>query len=202
MKHLKKFNEISEYDTFKNSSDYILPNVSYIVEDNSVCFENETKKEQYFPNNTIIYTSKWQLTETSDVSNSKTGYPGLYTNGFSNDGKLLTIVNHMFTKNDGESYGIGVIEFDGDVTSIDYRAFNETEIVTLELPSTVRVLAKEAIYECAMLTSITSYAELAPSVDSSSFTSISDYGVLYYPKESDYSSWMKYLPGGWTAKDI
>ena len=47
MKHLKKFNEISEYDTFKNSSDYILPNVSYIVEDNSVCFENETKKEQY-----------------------------------------------------------------------------------------------------------------------------------------------------------
>lgn len=38
MKYLKKFEVASEYDAFKNSEDYILPNVSYIVADNNVMY--------------------------------------------------------------------------------------------------------------------------------------------------------------------
>lgn len=38
MKHLKLFNDVASYDAFKNGEDYILPNVSYIEETESVEF--------------------------------------------------------------------------------------------------------------------------------------------------------------------
>ena len=38
MKYLKKFNVASEYDVFKESEGYILPNVSYVVENERVNF--------------------------------------------------------------------------------------------------------------------------------------------------------------------
>ena len=194
MKYLKKFNAISEYDTFKNSYDYILPNVSYIVEENSVHFENETKKEQNFPNNTIIYTGKGWLTETADVSDSKNGKSGLYIYGFSGkNGDLLEIVNHTFNKNDNDDYGVGTIEFNDDITRMGNRAFNQTSCATLELPSTVEQLNKEAIYKCTGLTSITCYAETAPYINSDTFFGSNAITQLYYPKGSDYSEWLSVL---------
>jgi hypothetical protein len=39
VKHLKKFNTATEYDQFKSGSDYILPNVSYILGSEKVEFE-------------------------------------------------------------------------------------------------------------------------------------------------------------------
>jgi hypothetical protein len=38
MKYLKQFKQVSEYNAFKESEDYILPNVSSIVETESVEF--------------------------------------------------------------------------------------------------------------------------------------------------------------------
>lgn len=38
MKYLKYFEQASAYETYKNGSDYILPNVSYIVETEDVAF--------------------------------------------------------------------------------------------------------------------------------------------------------------------
>lgn len=39
MKHLKKFQTNSDYQTFKGSSDWITPNISVIVEDDTIMFE-------------------------------------------------------------------------------------------------------------------------------------------------------------------
>lgn len=36
MKYLKQFKQTSEYEVFKESEDYVLPNVSYIEEGNKV----------------------------------------------------------------------------------------------------------------------------------------------------------------------
>lgn len=36
MKYLKRFSENSQYETFKNGSDFITPNVSFVIEDNLV----------------------------------------------------------------------------------------------------------------------------------------------------------------------
>lgn len=39
MKHLKLFNDTVSYETWKNSEGFVLPNVSYVVENNSVSYE-------------------------------------------------------------------------------------------------------------------------------------------------------------------
>jgi hypothetical protein len=39
MKHLKLFNDSASYDTWKNSEDYVTPNVSYVVEGNFVDYK-------------------------------------------------------------------------------------------------------------------------------------------------------------------
>ena len=36
MKYLKKFETEAEYEAYKNSADFIIPNVSYITSNNSV----------------------------------------------------------------------------------------------------------------------------------------------------------------------
>ena len=45
MKHLKKFNTTTEYDQFKAGDQYILPNVSFVVE-SGVAF-NPTEVEKW-----------------------------------------------------------------------------------------------------------------------------------------------------------
>ena len=39
MKHLKLFNDTASYEAWQNSEGYILPNVSYVIENNSVSYE-------------------------------------------------------------------------------------------------------------------------------------------------------------------
>jgi hypothetical protein len=39
MKYIKKFDTITEYDQFKSGSEFVLPNVSFVVENKSVEFE-------------------------------------------------------------------------------------------------------------------------------------------------------------------
>ena len=45
MKYLKYFQEDSEYTEYKNSSDYVLPNVSYVVSSESVFFNPNSANE-------------------------------------------------------------------------------------------------------------------------------------------------------------
>jgi hypothetical protein len=39
MKHLKLFNDTASYEAYKNSEDYVLPNVSYVEETKGVSYE-------------------------------------------------------------------------------------------------------------------------------------------------------------------
>ena len=48
MKYLKKFNETNEYDSFKSSDAYILPNVSFVVNANTVMFSPARKADITF----------------------------------------------------------------------------------------------------------------------------------------------------------
>ena len=38
MKYLKYFNLTSDYEAYKNGSEFIAPNVSYVVDNNIVCY--------------------------------------------------------------------------------------------------------------------------------------------------------------------
>lgn len=47
MKYLKLFKQVSEYETFKESEEYITPNVSYVVDSNEVMFAPAVKTLTY-----------------------------------------------------------------------------------------------------------------------------------------------------------
>lgn len=48
MKYLKQFKQASEYEAFKESEDYVTPNVSYIVEDGNINYEPHVYVEPPF----------------------------------------------------------------------------------------------------------------------------------------------------------
>ena len=48
MKHIKLFNETLEYDAFKTSDKYILPNVSFIKTDNKVLYDRIVPEEDMY----------------------------------------------------------------------------------------------------------------------------------------------------------
>lgn len=50
MKHLKKFNTTTEYDQFKSGSEFILPNVSFVVENTGVKFSPKATVKTVFYN--------------------------------------------------------------------------------------------------------------------------------------------------------
>ena len=71
MKYLKHFETKTQYESFKGSSDFVLPNVSYCVTENIVIFEN--KKENVFIqhiNGTLYTTKQWISNNfTNDLAN-------------------------------------------------------------------------------------------------------------------------------------
>ena len=59
MKYLKQFNQASEYEVFKESEDYVLPNVSYVV---------ETKGVSYAPKKAFKLRAKYNATPDNLVA--------------------------------------------------------------------------------------------------------------------------------------
>ena len=130
--YIKLFQNHTQYEAYKNSADYIRPNVSYCQDQNEVHYNYE------IPNNTIIYRASSKLNETTSNKNS-----GLHTNAFNE-----TITNHTFEN------GVGTIEFDNDVTSIGNYAFYNSGITNIIIPNTVTSIGGGAFTGCTSLTSV------------------------------------------------
>ena len=128
MKYLKYFQESSEYTEFKNSSDYVLPNVSYVVAANGIYYEAPA----VIPNNYIYYTSS--------------------------DGNIVEVNPDVFgaTLISNTYDDTGVLEFDGDVTSIGDTAFFKcTSLTSITIPDSVTTIGNNAFQGCSSLTSVT-----------------------------------------------
>lgn len=70
---------------------------------------------------------------------------GLHTNAFN-----VSITSHEF------SNGVGTITFDGEVTTIGFRAFYECDgLTSVSIPNSVTTIGERAFYGCSGLTSVT-----------------------------------------------
>ena len=135
-KYLKKFETTSAYTTYIGGNDKVLPNVSYVTDQNEVHYN---PIEPPLPNNIIKYEASAKLTETT---NRYIG--GLHTDAFN-----TTIKSHTFEN------GAGTIEFNDDVTSIGGYAFRSCSGMTsITIPNSVTSIGESAFNQCSGLTSI------------------------------------------------
>lgn len=78
---------------------------------------------------------------------------------------------------------------DSVVTIGDYCFRNQSNISALTLSSGLTSIGSGVFSACTDLLSITCNATTAPPVNNYTFSGISTGGTLYYPHDSDYSSW-------------
>ena len=77
------------------------------------------------------------------------------------------------------------------VRSIGDSAFQYQPIGTLELPSSVTSIGSNAFASCKFLNHIVCHATVPPSIQSNTFSGVTNYGTLIYPEGADYSSWLQ-----------
>ena len=118
---IKKFNNHNAYTAFTQTADFVKPNVSLCIQENEIHYNPIPPP---LPNNVIKYEASAKLTETTSDKSS-----GLHTNAFN-----TTIVSHTFEN------GVGTIEFEDDVTTMQGFAFFYTPITKLIMPNTVTTL--------------------------------------------------------------
>ena len=111
-------------------------------------------EEEVISNNMIKYYASEILPETI-VNNSN----GLHTNAFN-----TTITSHTFED------GVGIIEFEEDLTQIGSRAFYYcTSLTSITIPNSVTSIGDYAFSSCSALTSIT-IPDSVTSIGSSAFS--------------------------------
>lgn len=88
-----------------------------------------------------------------------------------------------------------------NVRSIGQSAFYYCNLTSIDIPSGVRNIYRDAFQECRSLSSITSNAMTAPYIEESTFQGVKAEGTLTVPSGSQgYCNWMGKLPGGWTIE--
>lgn len=103
-------------------------------------------------NNIITYSASEKLAETTSTG----GTSGLHTNAFSGASGQLTMTSHTFNN------GVGIIEFNGDITSIGkYAFYGCTSLTSIEIPDSVTSIGRYAFCMCDSLDTASKNAILA-----------------------------------------
>ena len=124
MKYVKKFDTHADYEVFRETEDFIKPNVSFCVDPGEV---HLTGHFNIKPNSFVYY---------SDVDMTDYSY-GIMLNRWGN----IEPISHSFEN------GVGTVEFNGNIEQIDRHAIHlSTDLDALVLPSTVQTLEDEFIY--------------------------------------------------------
>ena len=142
MKYLKYFETEAEYTAYKNGSDYVLPNVSYVEEINNV---------DYNPIETILVctVNVTDTTSATKVCNKTSGFTSMEVDGVLQD---TVTTEYAF-----DTVGEHTVKFElADTTSIGAAAFqNCTGLTSIVIPNTVTSIGAAAFRGCSSLTSIT-----------------------------------------------
>lgn len=184
-KYITKFATTSEYEAAGAGLDY--PNVSLITSDKSIKYV----KMKPIPNNQFTYYSTTKVVERHQDT-----APGFYPNGQMDQWNKWSanMISHTFEN------GIGIITFDGDITSIPgYNGFGgESNLTAIILPGTITSIDGYAFYSCTSLNSITIPAMTAPTIVGDSFKYVPSGGTLYVTTgATGYDNWMSQL-NNWT----
>ena len=167
MKHLKLFSTEAQYTAFKESSDFVLPNVSYAADNNIVYYNPYVEKE-------IRLICTYNVTDTTNstkVCENFSNFASMEVDGILLDSVTAeytfdTVGEHTveFTLKDtsiGNSafyycQGLTSVVIPDYVTSIGTSAFDSCYgLTSINIPDSVTSIGESAFYNCTGLTSIT-----------------------------------------------
>lgn len=113
MKYLKKFNTYSEYETFTGSTDFILPNVSYCVNEDGVHFSPIVIDPHEYVDLGLPSGTLWATENIKDANGNDLYFAWGETQGYTS-GQVGTVKNF-----DWENYEFG--------TPINLSKYNESD---------------------------------------------------------------------------
>lgn len=209
MKHLKLFETETQYESFKSGSDFVLPNVSLIEENERVVYNPFIEQKsciiraKFSPNADCMLA----IVDLSNVKSLKidgeevrfglTNYE-IWSEGEHNaEIELIdpTLINGVEYDDESGDIMRNAMFYDAEMES-------ETCLTSIIIPDSVKNIGNRAFANTTNLTEITCEAIIAPTIWMSTFDRISKTGVLKYPAGSDYSSWLNALGSGWTGVEI
>ena len=99
--------------------------------------------------------------------------------------------------------GLTYVTIGDGLTSVGEAAFYGCiGLSSVTIGSGVTSIGYVSFRDCKILSSITCYATTKPTLGADVFYNLPASGTLYLPNGSDYSSWLKKLPSGWTIQYI
>lgn len=198
MKHLKLFETSAQYESFRNSEDYVLPNVSYVEETKGVAFNPNVAPAS--PNIVVHYNIPEGLVYSKICGN------------YAGDNITSMIVDGVEMDFDGyyefETYGKHTVEFIlDDKTTMPTGMFMDmllTIVEKIELPATLTDGAFSVNCNDSTVKEIIFNSKTAPSSIIWYRANVATYAdcVIKYPKGSDYSSIINSLPNNYTAVEF
>lgn len=198
MKHLNLFKTESEYNQFKDSEDYVLPNVSYVEETGEIGFNPYI--EPASPN--IVCT--YNVTDISKETKLVQDYALSNIVSMIVDGVEMDADNYY----QFDTVGLHTVEFIlDDKTKMPKDIFYYTyELVSVEVPESITSIDGMFIFLDGVsenLSTIVFNSKNAPTPEHLYLRQGSSVnGVLKYPKGADYSAWIALLPEGWAAVEF
>lgn len=153
MKYLKHFETEAEYVQFKNSEDFVLPNISYIEEINGVMFNPDVALVS--PNFVCVYN----VTDTSRETKIISEYAGYQFISMIVDGVEADVDTYYQFDTEGSH----TVEFIIDENHSDrnepyffgYLFENIDALVSVTIPNSVASIGESAFENCFSLTEVT-----------------------------------------------
>ena len=156
MKYLKQFANQSDYQTFKDSEDYVLPNVSYVVETNGVSYE-PLKAFKLQAKYNATEENKLAIADTSNVKSLKVNGTEVEfgdTYYFNEVGEYdveielidKTLINGIRFNEDGNVIASSMF--------CDVETWRGSCLTSLTIPDSVTSIGNNAFCSCSGLTSV------------------------------------------------
>ena len=198
------FNDVSMYENnYEGNYDFI--NFSYspfLTDINIINFKNVDLRSLFFCRkyNTLSFDSKlevlgyhYNLKFNEIIVNNNDIYESYDSFFINKETKELIDVygsfNNLVIPNGIEIIGEGAL-------------IDEYDLISVEMPQTLKTIKTLAFIRCENLNSITCYATTAPTFGYNAFKNLSSSGTLRVPQGSDYSTWLSILGSGWTIEYI
>ncbi len=150
MIYLKKFETTSEYNTYINGSNKILPNVSLTVDD-SVVHYNPYVEQPFFCKLTLNDSSVVEIEGSGELTNDMISDYDYTCVSAEIDTLCTSIGDGTFQR----FYYLSSVTITDNVTSIGYSAFEYCCLTSVTIPNSVTSIGENAFQNCPSLTSVT-----------------------------------------------